>query len=233
MKKTLIALFALAGMASAATTMIESGSYTINASDDWTTDNSTLYDYLNGAINEGGTLTFDLEVTYTGSNCEHYQCLLHVGAANTGMSIYANGGPNILVSEKHNTNSSEELTNITAFVEGTNNITVTITGKETPGTASVAVTINGVEYSQANGTAYISDLVWSDMDWSATESERNKYSVNCKAPGWNGANDQLADSNRLVSAIATYTAATSVPEPATASLSLLGLAALMMRRRRA
>ncbi|MDO5473446.1 MAG: PEP-CTERM sorting domain-containing protein [Akkermansia sp.] len=222
MKKTIIALMVLAGAASAA---VQSGSYTLSM-EQWTTDDSTLYDYLNGAFNEGGTLTLDLTVNYTGTNCNAYQTLLHVGQVDTGFSIYANGGPRIIISEKHNTDRSHESTT-DVFETGTNNLTVTITGSSTPGTASVSVT-------KGDNTYTLHDLSWANMGWSTSADERNKYSVNVGAPGWE--NLTLAQSNTLTAATATFTAlppsSPSVPEPTTATLSLLALAALAARRRR-
>lgn len=228
MKKTLIALMALAGVAVGA---VESGSYTLKT-DQWTTGDSTLYDYLNGVFNEGGTLTFDLVVSYTGSNCNAYQALLHVGAVDTGFSIYANGGPHVIVSEKHDTSDVHELqaTGAEFAAKENNTLTVTLTGIA-KGTAAVSFTLNGVEYANdtvnEKGQKDVLDLTWDSMNWSTTEAERNKYSVNCKAPGYGSA--QVAQSTRLVSGSATYTA---IPEPTTATLSLLALAGLAVRRRR-
>ncbi len=217
MKKTIVALMALAGIAAAA---VESGSYTLKM-DNWTTNDATLYNYLNGVFNEGGTLTFDLVVNYTGNNCGAYQTLLHVGQYNTGFSIYANGGPNIIVSEKHNTDVKYELSDV-IFETGDNTISVTLTGIA-QGQAAVSF-VKGDKTYAAGST---SNLSWSAMGWNTTNGEAHKYSVNYGAPGYSTLTP--ATVTKLVSGSATYQAA---PEPATATLSLLALAGLAARRRR-
>ena len=228
MKKTLIALMALAGVAAAAEP-VASGSYTLNMSQ-WTTGDDTLYNYLYGAINEGGTLTFDLTINYDGTNCNAYQTLLHIGSKDAGISIMANGGPKLIIGEQHETSDYPQYNHelgTPSLVTGSNLVSITIKGNETPGTASVAITMGGVVYSAAAGTDHVADLEWDKMYWNTTNGEAAKYSVNVGAPGW----DTLfpAQCTTLTAATATYMA---IPEPTTATLSLLALAGLAARRRR-
>lgn len=63
-----------------------------------------------------------------------------------------------------------------------------------------------------------------EISWYTGDSD--SYCIGMEAPGWNS---QLLDPNlRIVS----YSATTPLPEPATATLSLLTLAGLAVRRRR-
>ncbi len=237
MKKTLIALLALAGVAAAAEPTwsyddptIQAGSYTLKM-DNWTTGDSTLYDYLYGVFVEGGTLTFNLNINYTGSNCGYYQALLHVGKKDTGFSIYANGGPNLIVSEKHNTGVGYEFS--TDMGTGDHVVTITLQGDATTRKADVSVVVDsGTELTK------VDSLDWAKMEWDTASGEAAKYSINNVAPGWENYNDnnKAANSTTLQSGSVAYTVGTGkaylVPEPATATLSLLALAGLAARRRR-
>ena len=242
MKKTLIALMALAGVASAAewvyeTPTITSGSYELKM-DNWTTGDSSLYGYLYGVFVEGGTLTFNLGINYTGTNCGHYQALLHVGQQNTGFSIFANGGPNIIVSPKHATNDAYELS--TNLGTGSSTVAITLAGNAQTQQATVTATVNGKAINDSV------TLSWDAMGWNTNDGEAAKYSINKVAPGYSNNYDDKPDNQTLIrpantttltSGSVTFAAGTGkailVPEPATATLSLLALAGLCARRRRA
>ena len=241
MKKTLIALMALAGVAAAAewvyeTPTITSGSYELKM-DNWTTGDSTLYDYLYGVFVEGGTLTFNLDINYTGTNCSHYQALLHVGQQNTGFSIFANGGPNIIVSPKHSTDGGYELS--TNLGTGSSTVAITLAGNAQTQQATATATVNGKAINESV------TLSWDAMDWNTNNGEAAKYSINKVAPGYSGNYENKpnaetlirpANTTTLTSGSVAFTAGTGkailVPEPATATLSLLALAGLCARRRR-
>ena len=221
MKKYITIAALLAAGTACAQAEVESGTYTLNMAN-WTTDDSTLYNYLYGVFNEGGTLVFDLDIDYTGVNCGVYQALLHVGKVNTGFSIYANGGPHIIVSEQNNTDVNHELVSA-SFKSGDNDVQVTLKGTA-KGTASVSIDLNGIMYESA-----VDDLSWATMSWdTTTPGETAKYSVNCKAPGYS---EQTAQTTTLTAATATYTA--PVPEPsAFGLLAGVGALALVASRRR-
>ena len=74
------------------------------------------------------------------------------------------------------------------------------------------------------------------ISWPTDTAEINKYSIGNKVPGYNtGANGILDSGSKIANLSVSYTAAPaapSVPEPATATLSLLVLAGLAARRRR-
>ncbi len=250
MKKTLITLLALAGVACGATAgdyeymdpTIDSGTYTLKT-ENWTTGDSTLYNYLYGVFVEGGTLTFNLNIHYAGGSCGHYQALLHVGQKDTGFSIYANGTTNLIVSSKNVTSAEQELAN-TGLVSGANTVAITLTGNNIDQTAAVTFVVNGTAYdnaANASGEKDVKDLKWSDMGWNTNNGEAAKYSINNVAPGWANYSSNEGELNKAA-AITTLTSgsvsftqglgAVILPEPATATLSLLALAGLAVRRRR-
>ena len=223
MKKYITLAALLSAGTACANAAVESGTYTLKM-DNWTTGDSTLYNYLYGVFNEGGTLVFDLDINYTGENCGAYQTLLHVGQYNTGFSIYANGGPNIIVTEKHDTDVKHEL-ETAVFSSGSNDVQVTLKGT-TNGTASVSITSNGTVYEDK-----VVDLSWTTMSWNTNSGEAAKYSVNFKAPGYGDAAGQYAQTTTLTAATAQYTA--PVPEPsAFGLLAGIGALALVASRRR-
>ena len=228
MKKTLIALMTLAGIACGAETVtptINSGRYTLNMSSAYTLHAPELYNYLYGVFVEGGTLTFDLNIAYTGASATATEALLHVGGEGTGLSIYAINGTSLQICEKNDTSLGSTIA--AGLTEGTSAVAITLTGNANTKTADVSVSVNGGD--TIVGTTSLS---WSTMNWNTTTDDYgrqcDKYSVNCKAPGWE--THQVASITKLTSGTATYKA---IPEPATATLSLLALAGLCARRRRA
>ena len=225
---------ALAGSVLAEDTWVQSGSITL----DYTNaprhveGDATLYNYLYGVFQQGGSLTFATSITWDGTNCNAYQSILHVGRGTyggtaTGFSIYANGGPNLIVTERENTGSEHEAT-IKMIEDVANDVIITLTGLPETGSATASITINGEKQSVKN-------LTWDNMAWDTSENEadrlkeRIKYSLGQKAPGYS---DNLIRNLTIDSMTVTYTAAPSIPEPATATLSLLALCGLASRRRR-
>ncbi len=81
-------------------------------------------------------------------------------------------------------------------------------------------------------TTFSGALSSSDLTWDPTELEYNtKYSIGSKGPGWWPQENLSANSVLLKSASATVTTY-AIPEPTTATLSLLPLVGLAARRRR-
>lgn len=260
MKKTLIALMALAGAAFGEVqygpTTVDSGTYTINMDAASTTKDSTLYDYLYGVFVEGGTLTLNLNINYAGGDAGAYQTLLHVGRKDTGFTIFANGKTNLIVSELHKTEAENELqASGSALKEGANTVSITLTGNAETKTAAVSFVINNTPFANAVGTdgkKDVRDLSWDTMVWDTAlsysvgdakydekDTQNAKYSVNTAAPGWTkfDGNSLVKEATvtTLTSGSATFTTGTGpviVPEPTTATLSLLALAGLAARRRR-
>ena len=236
MKKTLIALMALAGVASAAewiyeTPTIASGTHTLSWNNNKYNLNADLYNYLYGVFVEGGTITFNLNIDYTGETHTGTQGLLHVGGKDTGLYIAADTTDNIYVSLKNEVADTYKYD--TTLVSGTANaVTITLVGDATNKSASVSVAVAGVTVDKTGV------LSWDAMDWNTAVDDYgrqcDKYSVNCLAPGWK--DNSTATVTTLTSGSVTFVQGTGkailVPEPATATLSLLALAGLCARRRR-
>ncbi len=228
MKKTLIALLALAGVAAAATP-VQSGNITL----DYTNapkiveGDATLYNYLYGTFNEGGTLTFELTLQREGNAVGHYQTILHIGEQGKGLTLGVNGSSHLMFGEgSQGTNGfgdDHELTSADLKVgsgeAGTNFVVYTLKFKE-EGKASASITLNGTEYA-------MNDMLWSAIAMSPEAERYDEYTLGYRGPGWDGQMTMVNISTN--SMLVTYKA---IPEPATATLSLLALAGLAARRRR-
>lgn len=80
--------------------------------------------------------------------------------------------------------------------------------------------------STFSGTLLASSVTWN----TGNASENKKYSIGMQAPGWTGEN--LGSNSVLLKSASATIATYAVPEPTTATLSLLALAGLAARRRR-
>lgn len=246
MKKSLILLLTLGGLAMGAEDILWASPITTTLSTNdvpgWTLNTQDYankqsavdaYDFLNGTFNEGGILTLTMNLTYDSTqSVNYYQSLLHVGQDGTGFSVYVNGTSHLIVTEKHDTNARHETKNAGAIlVNGDNTVVITLTGLmddngDPNGKASVSVSVNGGDAQS------VDSLSWTTMGWNANdETQRTKYSFGCKAPGW-GNDNKLGNHIAIVDnkMVMEYTA--RIPEPATATLSLLALAGLAAHRRR-
>ena len=221
MKKSIIALIALTGVA-AASEQVKSGSLTLDFTDIPKTvvDDATLFNYINGAVNEGGTLTFETVLSWNGNTTSDYQTILHVGEQGKGITLAVNGSNHLIFGENNDYSTGHELYDGT-LKNGDNTVIFTLTGKNTPGTASASITLNGTTYS-------MSDMSWATMGWSEGSSRYDEYTLGAQGPGWEAHKKlvHITPSNMTVKYVAP------VPEPATATLSLLALAGLAARRRR-
>ncbi len=228
MKKTLITLLALCGVAAAAEP-VQSGTITLDYTNapKIVTDDATLYNYLYGTFNEGGTLTFALTLQREGNSVSHYQTILHIGAEGKGLTLGVNGSSHLMFGEgAEGTNGfgdAHELMSADLKVgsgeAGTNYVVYTLKFKET-GKASASITLNNTEYA-------MNDMLWSTIAMSPEAEHYNKYTLGYRGPGWDGGLPMANISTD--SMLVTYTA---IPEPATATLSLLALCGLAARRRR-
>ncbi|MDO4410445.1 MAG: PEP-CTERM sorting domain-containing protein [Akkermansia sp.] len=255
MKKTLIALFALAGMASAATTLqyVDPTSTTSTATAGSTYGSITLNeDMAFGTFSAwNGQFGATPEVNITGGQFYAGDYTLSLWLDTTSLAdsgetlLFAYSGSTASNSHGYNaivwdaTNSQLKIgrgnftaadmsvawqENSTLSVEdpqdGITNITFAVTGANQSQTATVY--INGVD----TGTmaAYNGNMNGGNAN------STMKYHVNTNVTyGTIGLTNEKLTSADAVMAFANPAA---VPEPATASLSLLGLAALMIRRRR-
>ena len=254
MKKTLIALMAMAGVAMAdssytwdaqtsgavlggtVTGAIGTGQYTPNqgsyinsealtvitgASTYGEDSTKVLYDMINDAIAGKSLLTFsgDISVGTTTSNL----VILHAGRADYGLTLGIKGGDLVLtntgiggtaivsIDMPLNSKAKNEwyLTNYSITIGKGGVVTYSVNG----GTESTATT---------NFTAN-----WYTGSDNGGEIQNHRYSFGHKAPGWN---EETFGGNFHTTGL-TITSV-SVPEPTTATLSLLALAGLAARRRR-
>ena len=223
MKKTLIALLSLAGVAAAATP-VQSGTITLDYTEapKFVTEDATLYNYLYGTFNEGGTVTFALTLNWNGKSTSDFQTILHIGEEGKGLTLSVNGTKNLIFGEGTDGNNGcsagNELTAAT-LEEGDNDVVFTLTYKEA-GKATSSITLNDTVYNMP-------DMAWSDINMSTESARYDEYTLGFKGPGWDGKRTMVQVSTD--SMLVTYKA---IPEPTTATLSLLALAGLAARRRR-
>ena len=256
MKKTLIALMALAGVAAADTFAWDANqnySYTWDFSQDntkngntgvlggtvsntfvteditnigtaikkgtsngqyWeTSTNSFLYNAITTVTTAPSTLTLTLDYYWTGA--QWGENILHIGANNTGVAFgLSNGYMSVTTGTATDDQFSAAKSNVRLTANAWNTITFTLSNNQW--TAS------------CNGVTSAAKTLGS-VTWDNAEDERNKYSIGIKAPGWTSGATGLNDSGCK---IANMTVSYTVPEPTTATLSLLALAGLAARRRR-
>ena len=254
MKKTLIALLVLVGGALGATTTSYtwdantttallggtlSGSFTsttytpnegiyegenltvINGSTYYETGTSILTDWLKDALAGNSQFVISGSVTLGSSTAQ--ACFLHVGADGKGLSFGVK-------------NMQFQLTN--SHFNPATGATAAITFGAVPLNSSAndewfmtdySVTIGKggvITYSINGGAAVTLDTKYT-ANWSTTAADDAKYSIGNRAPGWTGyvpLNDNVRIGEITISRV--------IPEPATATLSLLALAGLAARRRR-
>ena len=183
----------------------------------WEVDtNSFLYDAISAATTTAATLTLTVDYYWTGA--QWGENILHVGCNGTGIAYGLSDG---YISMTTGTATDNEFaaakTDLRLEANAWNTITYTLSNNEW------TATLGGVT-SDAKTLG--------DVSWDASAAERNKYSIGIKAPGWNGGATGLNDSGcKIANMSIAYTAA-PIPEPTTATLSLLALAGLAARRRR-
>lgn len=162
----------------------ESGSLTLHVdsapgwvlSTDTGSNSKQLYEYLDATFNDGGSMTFTMELTWDGGSCGYYQELLHVGQDGTGFYLSANGGTHLLVGPAADHSGSREVSTSLTAGQATQ-VTFTLTNKSI-GTASASVTLGGQTYDVS------ADLTWNSMNWNSADEQKWKYSIGCGGPGW-------------------------------------------------
>lgn len=271
MQKTLIAILALTGVASAEVGSVD---YTwVTAGDDTTTNPSI------GATSAvmGGSQFVNNVTTATGN----FGYLSSYSVHEIGTDILYNAITSSLTSISATQTEATALTLNFCFAFGSttsntetqliqigqkgmgiglslykSNIYLTLGGSRSTALGALQVSVDGtngnrlneVSITFANGgytgtikkegsddifttSTFSGTLSSTDISWNTTSaSENEKYSIGMQAPGWTG-EALTANSVLLKSASATVTTYT-VPEPTTATLSLLALVGLAARRRR-
>ena len=183
----------------------------------WEVDtNSFLYDAITAATTTAATLTLTVDYYWTGA--QWGENILHVGCNGTGIAYgLSNGYISMTTGTAQDAQFSAAKTDLRLTANAWNTITFTLSNNQW------TATLGGVT-SDAKTLGAVS--------WDASEAERNKYSIGIKAPGWNEGATGLNDSGcKIANMTISYTAA-PIPEPTTATLSLLALAGLAGRRRR-
>ncbi len=259
MKKTIIALMALAGVAAAdsytwdATTTgaVLGGTATGGFTTDTYTPNQgtyadeeltvlkgstyyelgvdTLYNWVNDALDGKSELTFSGTISIGTSTSN--VTLLHIGRKDFGLTLGVNGSNLVLTNANIDSGSSITLASIPVNSSNSNKwymhdysvtlskggvVTYSLNGGETQ-TASSKFTTNWTDGTTPAGQT--------PADYAVEQNYR--YSIGVEAPGWTGSslNDNFTTTGITITSVA-------VPEPTTATLSLLALAGLAARRRR-
>ncbi len=183
----------------------------------WEVDtNSFLYDAITAATTTAATLTLTVDYYWTGA--QWGENILHIGCNSTGIAYgLSNGYISMTTGTAQDDQFAAAKTDLRLTANSWNTITFTLSNNEW------TATLGGVT-SDAKTLGAVS--------WDASEAERNKYSIGVKAPGWDSGATGLNDSGcKIANMTISYTAA-PIPEPTTATLSLLALASLAARRRR-
>ena len=183
----------------------------------WEVDtNSFLYDAITAATTTAATLTLKVDYYWTGA--QWGENILHVGCNDSGIAYgLSNGYISMTTGTAVDSSFSAVKTDLRLTENAWNTITFTLSNNQW------TATLGGVT-SDAKTLGAVS--------WDASAAERNKYSIGIKAPGWNSGATGLNDSGcKIANMSIAYTAA-PIPEPTTATLSLLALAGLAARRRR-
>ena len=251
MKKTIVALLALVGVATAGTTSYtwntasnltgsvmngtvdgtlalgtydnyEEGLKVITGTVTYTERNTTvLYNLINDAIEGNSILTIsgDISVGSTTSDL----VILHAGRDGYGLTLGIKGGDLVLTN-----------TNIDGTAIFSADISLNSSANNKWYLTDYTVTIGKggvVTYSVGGGNAVTASNTFSANWYTGTENggetQNYMYSFGHRAPGWTG---QTFGGNFHTTGV-TITSQT-VPEPATATLSLLALTGLAARRRR-
>ena len=192
-----------------------------------TSTNSFLYNALTTVTTAPSTLTLTLDYYWTGA--QWGENILHIGAAGTGVAFgLSNGYMSVATGTATDTEFSAVKSDVRLTANAWNTITFTLSNNQWTatcnGVTSAAKTLGTVTWAQESDKDAEGNDVWADA-----EAERNKYAIGIKAPGWTSGATGLNDSGCK---IANMTVSYTVPEPATATLSLLALAGLAARRRR-
>ena len=170
-----------------------------------------LYDMIQDAYAGKSTLTFSLLVNWGGSTTA-YETFLHVGAQDYGITLGACQGT--LTFASGNSYDAGKITGATLTKDTWQKVEFTMFGNTT------SVTIDGEKFDGK-------DLPSTSLKWNTTTTAENeKYSIGFNAPGYN--NYTIADGGTKIANFSVK----SIPEPTTATLSLLALCGLAARRRR-
>lgn len=185
----------------------------------WELETSTFKDMLNAAQGNEGTLTFSFDISWGGNNT--VETIFHIAQINKGVSLGLDNGKIGLVNNNLNRGqdgSSKVPNNAISLTASTwTSVTVSLLG------SSVSITLDPTGGEASSYTTTLSTIEWNSTE----EAENTKYSIGSKAPGYSA--EQL-NGSKIANLSVSYA---PIPEPATATLTVMALAGLMLRRRRA
>ena len=237
MKKTLIALVALSGVAMAETqvwdlsTSVTSGDYLYDATTGLFTDNSeidgTVLNDANGSNQIQTNISFTLNLTEA-MNVTADALLLNMDmGGDIGLSLTADGlkgawqGSSWGDAVSYNT----LLADSGVFTDKNGDKCITLTFVETYG-SGVQVWSNTTKHIDYSGLKSSGNTSLASVYANGNYIEALQF-----APGWQG--DDIVNTNAAFNAaVVEQLGAPVIPEPTTATLSLLALAGLAARRRR-
>ena len=240
MKKTFITLLALAGVASAATTQVwdlsqsvTSGDFLYNAETGLFTDNSevegTVLNDKNGANQIQTNICITLNLTKAQTVTADTKLLdmdmsgdIGLALTTTGLACTWQGGTS---SSRGSVSFDTLLADSGVMVDETGNKFITLTFVESYG-SGVQVWSNTTKLINDGGLKSSSNTSLSSVYINSDYIAALQF-----APGWQG--DDIVNTNVAFNeAVASNLNLQFIPEPATATLSLLALAGLAARRRR-
>lgn len=196
------------GLSTETSTVFGESTTVLKAVNFYETGTSVLYNWVTSAntVGSGAKLEFNMDLNLASAN--GWQTILHVGAQNQGLTLGV--GPNGQLTFASNNDYALDASTLTLTSNTWTHVCFTLEN----GVASITAGGNTVKVNS------LSDIVWSN-----TEEQNTKYSIGVNAPGWTA-----YPLNTLQ--VANMSVSFTVPEPATATLSLLALAGLAVRRRR-
>jgi hypothetical protein len=239
MKKTLIALVALSGAAMAGTqvwdlsTSVTSGDYLYDATTGLFTDNAevdgTVLNDVNGTKQIQTNICFTLNLTEAQKVTENTKLIKMDMGGDIGLCLTSTG----LASTWGGTTSSSRgsvsydtlLADSGVFTDKNGDKCITLTFVETYG-SGVQVWSNTTKHINDGGLKASGNTSLSSIYVNAGYIEALQF-----APGWEG--DAIVNTNAAFNtAVVEKLGAVTIPEPTTATLSLLALCGLAARRRR-
>lgn len=183
---------------------------------------SFLYNAVEAAVNSNATLTLTLDYYYVES--QWGQTILHVGRGGNGVAY----GMTFGVAGYGYLSVTSAFTNDANLAAAQSNVQLTKDAWNT-----ITFTLSNNKWTASNGTTTSDAVTLGAINWDTEDaSENRKYSIAIPAPGWESQGCSGLNDSGCKIANMTVSFTPAVPEPTTATLSLLALAGLAARRRR-
>lgn len=202
----------------------------LNSSSYQETGINTLYNWINDAML--GKSTFVIEGNISIGTATGNVTLVHIGRAGIGLTLGVNGSNLVLTNGDVNSGTSITLGSISVNSSASDNWYMTDFYVSIGKDGVVKYSIGGADLTLASTkftTTWVDGTTPAGGNSADYAVEQNyRYSIGFKAPGWQGNSGLSNNFTTTGITISTHT----IPEPATATLSLLALAGLAARRRR-